>query len=175
MTKEVTKNKNSSCPKCGCSNIKVTTTEYEFPYGRGDDAVELKVNVPLITCSNCGLSVLDKNAQAIMHEAVCKHLGVMTPEEIRNIRESKDLSQAEFCRITKLGEATISRWERGVSIQNAAYDNYMFLLELPLNFERILKRNLEVEELDKTKEENEVSLTRTFPIGSPSFCKLAKM
>ena len=32
-----------------------------------------------------------------------------------------------------------------------------------------------VELPDETKEENEFSLTRTFPIGSPSFCKLATM
>jgi len=163
------------CGECGGKKIETVQEIYKFPYGVGTDAVELSCKVPVRHCVNCGFNFIDGEAEDLCHEEICKYLGVMAPEEIRNIRESKGLSQAEFCRITKLGEATMSRWERGVLIQNAAYDNYMFLLKLPLNFERILQRSLGVEKSDETKEENKFSLTKTFPKGSPSFCKLATM
>jgi len=139
MAKEITKNKNT-CPKCGSSNIEVTTTDYNFPYGRGDDTVELEANVPLITCSDCGLSVLDKKAQAIIHEAVCNHLGVMTPEQIKALRGLYKLIQKQFCEVTKLGGATLSRWERGIVIQNSAYDNYLYLLGFIENIDRLQQR-----------------------------------
>lgn len=163
------------CSECGSSNIKTKEEEYKFEYGVGKEAVELKVIVPLRTCGNCGCSFLDGEAEDLCHKEICRHLGVMSPSQIKDLRKLYNLTQAEFCRITKLGEATMSRWERGVLIQNAAYDNYMFLLKLPLNFERIRKRGLGEEELDEAKEEKERSLTKTIPMWSPGFHKLAKV
>jgi putative zinc finger/helix-turn-helix YgiT family protein len=129
------------CSDCGSHNVKTKEEEYSFEYGVDDERVELKAIVPIRICSDCGHSFLDCEAEDKCHDAVCKYKGVMTPSEIMEIRKSYGLTQAEFCKITKLGDATLSRWERGALIQNAAYDYYLYLLKYPLNFEKIRKYN----------------------------------
>jgi DNA-binding transcriptional regulator YiaG len=65
----------------------------------------------------------------------------MTPAEVRAVRQKAgSLSRAEFARITRLGEATIGRWERGELIQNAANDQLLYLLTFPENVVRLRDR-----------------------------------
>ncbi len=129
------------CPDCGSSNIKTCQKDYIFPYGSGGNKVELVANVPVRTCSDCGFSFLDSAAEDICHKAVCQHLGVMTPSQIKDLRNLYGLTQAQFSEITKLGEATLSRWERGILIQNQAYDNYLYLLGFRKNFDVLRSRD----------------------------------
>ncbi len=111
--------------------------EHTFPYGLDDSAVELTVSLPVRICSSCGFEFLDHEAEILKHEAVCAHLGVLSPKEIRGIREAYDLSRNEFAQVTGLGEATLNRWENGIKIQTLANDRYLRLLALPLNMQRL--------------------------------------
>ncbi len=130
-----------SCPECGSERIVTETIDHRFPYGQEDSAVELSARIPVRRCEECGDEFLDDEAEDLMHEAVCRHLGVMTPSEVRAIRQQcGSLSRAEFARITRLGEATIGRWERGQLIQNAAYDQLLHLLTFPENLTRLRQR-----------------------------------
>jgi len=138
-----------SCPECGSGNVKTSEEEYSFPYGVGEYAVNLKPRVPIRTCSDCGFSFLDHFGEGICHEAVCKHLGVMTPSQIKALRGLYELTQAQFSEITKLGEATLSRWERGVVIQNQAYDNYLYLLGFKENFQMVREHGESTELLEQ--------------------------
>jgi putative zinc finger/helix-turn-helix YgiT family protein len=108
-----------------------------FPYGEGSEAVELEVLVPVQKCSKCGFEYIDDAAEDIRHEAVCRHLGVLTPDEIREVREEYGFSRAEFSRLSRLGEATLTRWENGSLIQNNAYDQFLRLLRYPENIRRL--------------------------------------
>ena len=63
-----------------------------------------------------------------MSEAVYRHHGLLSPWEIRAIRERRKLSRKAFAEITGLGEATIKRWETGAITQNRANDRYLRLL-----------------------------------------------
>ncbi len=65
------------------------------------------------------------------HEAVCRHLGLLTPAEIRGLRERYNLSRAAFARMTGFGDATLARWEKGEVVQNASSDRYLRLLTDP--------------------------------------------
>ncbi len=130
-----------SCPDCESDRVVTEWIDHRFPYGREETSVELSARVPVRRCEECGDQFLDAEAEDLMHEAVCRHLGVMTPREVRDIRrQSGGLSRAEFARITRLGEATIGRWERGELIQNAAYDQLLYLLTFPENLVRIRER-----------------------------------
>ena len=102
--------------------------EHAFRYGAGTSAVELNVTLPVRVCRSCGFEFLDHEAETLQHEAVCAHLGVLTPKEIRGIRRMHGMSRAEFSRVTGLGEATLNRWENAILIQNAANDRYLRLL-----------------------------------------------
>ena len=129
------------CPNCSATDIRTNWVDETFPYGVGPDAVNLTARLPLRTCSKCAYEYYDEEAEDARHEAVCRHLGVQTPAEIEALRKKYSLSRAEFARLTKLGEATIARWERGALIQNTANDRYLYLLRWPENFERL--RDLE--------------------------------
>ena len=74
--------------------------KHTFTYGLGDSAVELPVNLPVRICSSCGFEFLDHESEILKHEAVCVHLGVLSPKEIRAIREAYGLSRNEFAQVT---------------------------------------------------------------------------
>lgn len=111
---------------------KVTT----FLYGEGADAVSLNAIVPVWTCSNCDEEYTDGAAEIARHEAVCRHLGRLTPDDLRKLREARGYSQETWAAFTRIGIASIKRWETGNQIQNAALDQYLRLLADKVVFER---------------------------------------
>ena len=53
----------------------------------------------------------------------------MTGEEIRNLRHSFALSQAQFEAILGIGAKTVVRWENGTQAQTKAMDNVLKMLQ----------------------------------------------
>ena len=119
------------CPVCGVGRLHPKVVTERFPYDDdGTEAMVVAENVPVEICDNpeCGEELSGPEAARIRHEAICRALGLLTPGEIRAIRERLGLTQAEFARMTRLGEATICRWERGRLLQNPAMDRYLRLI-----------------------------------------------
>ena len=116
-----------TCEMCGTPGLKTELVRDPFIYGVGDDAVELVADIPVQTCLSCG-PYTDDEAEDIRHDQVCRHLGVLKPTEIRDLRTKYRLSRAELARITGLGESSIARWERRQVIQNVGNDRYLRLL-----------------------------------------------
>jgi putative zinc finger/helix-turn-helix YgiT family protein len=127
----------ASCGFCGESRVSTRLEDDRFQYGDGNDAAQIVAVIPVHHCGSCGAEFTDDAAEDIRHDAVCRHLGVLTPSEIRHIRESRQLSRAEFARLTRIGEATLARWERGSLIQNAGYDQLLRLLRHDENVARL--------------------------------------
>ena len=127
-----------TCFDCD-SPVGKTWATHAFTYGLGAAAVELTVDIPIHVCPSCGLEFLDDEAETLKHEAVCAHLGVLSPNEIRGIRRMHGMSRAAFSKATRLGEATLNRWENGILIQSAANVRYLRLLKDANNM-RLLKR-----------------------------------
>lgn len=119
------------CPQCGKDSITTRWMLDSFKYGTGDSAVTLQVDLPVRRCRACDLRFLDHEGERLRHEAVCRHLGVLSPAEIFGIRKVYGMSRAAFAEVSGLGEATLSRWESGAVIQNLANDRYLRLLSLP--------------------------------------------
>lgn len=128
-----------SCPVCGERGVRTAWTRTQFPYGVGADTVTLSAIVPVQICQSCGFEFLDHDAERLRHEAVCVHLAVLAPSDIKKIRDDQGMSRADFARVTRFGEATVARWERGELIQSAANDRYLRLLQDPEVFERLLR------------------------------------
>lgn len=118
------------CPQCGNDTLTTHWHQDTFKYGTGDSVVTLKVDLPVRSCQSCDLQFLDHEGESLRHEAVCRHLGLLTPNEILGIRKTYGMSRAAFAEITGLGEATLARWENGAVIQNQANDRYLRLLSL---------------------------------------------
>lgn len=128
------------CPSCSSANVQSTLVDTSFLYGQGQSAVLLEVQLHAYECMDCGLEYVDDSAEDLKHQAVCRHLGVFAPAEVAAIRNSTGMSRANFAQLTKIGEATLGRWERGALIQNASHDQFLYLLTFPDNVVRLLNR-----------------------------------
>ena len=117
-----------ACPQCEGA-VETIPHQHTFRYGSGNSAADIKVTLPVRRCAICEFEFLDEEGHRLKHDAVCRHLGVLTPREILRIRERHGLSRAAFARVTKLGEASLQRWETGTVIQTQANDRYLRLLD----------------------------------------------
>ena len=117
-----------TCPLCGNAGITTSWNPDVFNYGSGESMVELTVDVPVRQCKACDFEYLDDEAERLKHGAVCRHLGVLSSEEIRHIRKGFGMTQAVFAQVTGIGVASLNRWENGLTIQTHAYDRYLRLL-----------------------------------------------
>ena len=120
-----------NCPQCGAESVATFWHHDTFNYGSGDAAVTLHVELPVRHCSACDFEFLDHEGEQLKHAVVCRHLGVLTPTEIRVIRKGHGMTRAAFANVTGLGEATLNRWENGAVVQNLANDRYLRLLAAP--------------------------------------------
>jgi putative zinc finger/helix-turn-helix YgiT family protein len=128
------------CPTCDSPNVGTEYVEQSFKYGVGDDAEDIGCTVPLRVCRSCGTQFIDEEGERARHEAVCRHLGLMTPAEVQAVRDRYAATQAEFSELTGIGEASLSRWENGSSLQSKAYDNFLYLLTSGENYRRLMDR-----------------------------------
>lgn len=135
-----------TCAMCGSSEVTTRLEMDSFEYGSGDTKVNLEVEIPVHNCSECSFEFTDHSADLLQHEAVCRHLGLLAPSEVRAVRKS--MSRAEFSRQTGIGEASLNRWEKGAVIQNVAMDNYLYLLRAHGNFEALQKRRDSTESME---------------------------
>lgn len=80
-------------------------------------------------CTGCGegfyapgqLEALEQRAAA----AIRDEDGVLSPGEIRALREEMGLSQAGLEQLLGVGAKTVVRWERGTVVPNRATDNLL--------------------------------------------------
>lgn len=119
------------CPQCEGDEINTRWVDDVMTWGSGDVKSRIPVSVPVRTCPACDLQYIDQHGERLRHEAICRHLGVLSPADIRKIRHGYGMTRAAFAHATGLGEATIGRWENGLVIQNHANDRYVRLLAMP--------------------------------------------
>jgi len=158
-----------SCPNCGSVRVESRAEREPFSYGIGDKAVELYSTISVRKCADCGFEFTDEAAENSRHEAVCRHLGVLPPADILKIRKESGLSRAEFARLTRIGEASLHRWENGLLIQNPAMDNYLRLLAYPENIQRLRDKVSPPKFQDTNPAERSSGATETAPINVVQF------
>lgn len=129
------------CLECGSSRLKEDLKEQQFPYGPASARTILTASIPVFTCQDCGYEFFDERGESARHDAVCIHLGVQTPNVIRDVREAAGLSRVEFCKIGGFGIASLQRWETGEVIPNSSSDRLIYLLGFPENISRLRARN----------------------------------
>lgn len=125
------------CPQCDSPRLVSKQVEDRFPYGSGANAVELSARIPVQQCQECGLEFSGEEAEAARHEAICRHLHLLAPREIAAIRQRYGLSRVAFAEVTRIGTATLGRWENGEIVQNPAMDAYMRLVARGSVFEEL--------------------------------------
>ena len=117
-------------PACSHRTLEPRIIRDEFDYGSDDDRVKIVIEaVKVLVCAACGEVFYGPEAEHAQHRAICKAYHLMTPEEIKGVREQLGKTQEEFAELTGIGVATLSRWEKGRLMQTRAHDNYLRLLQ----------------------------------------------
>lgn len=120
-------------------------------YSVKDEKVEIEAEVCI--CESCGEELFDKELDELNIERALsvyrKKHGLLSPDEIKAIRENYGLSQRAFSKLLKWGEITMNRYEMG-AIQDKAHNNTLILLKNPQNMLNILDNNASV--LSQAKE-----------------------
>jgi putative zinc finger/helix-turn-helix YgiT family protein len=125
------------CPECESTSIETRIQAETFLYGVEPESIQISATVPVQRCQSCGFEWFDHLAEVAKHEAVCRHLGLLTPREVRAIREKHGLSKVKLAELTHIGIATISRWERGIQLQSPGYDKFLRLISYSDNVVRL--------------------------------------
>ena len=93
----------------------------------------------------------------VAYDAYKKKKGLLTTEEIKNIRKKYELTQKEYALAIGVGEITIHRFENG-TIQTDSIDSVMRLSNIPQNMENLIIKNKD--KLDKKVLEKTLSIIR---------------
>jgi HTH-type transcriptional regulator/antitoxin MqsA len=83
-------------------------------------------------CTQCGEAYLDLDATEHLQQDAVRQLresrGLLTPPQIRSLRDSLELSQAGLEKLLGTGPKTVVRWEKGTVFQSVTADKLMRLL-----------------------------------------------
>lgn len=139
------------CVNCG-KEVKtrvIKKTEEFIVYG---EPIEIEANV--LVCEKCGNELfdekLDEESLQKAYSAYREKHKLLSPEEIKAIREQYGLSQRSFAKLLNWGDKTIFRYENG-SLQDKVHDSFLKFLRNPENMKEYLEDN-ELSISRKTKE-----------------------
>ena len=94
--------------------------------------VEIKSDEIVVYCDKCGRPVFLYDAEKInqikLYDAYKRKKGLLTTEEIIEIRKKYGLSQTELAKAIKVGKKNIARYELG-GVQDACIDLLIRLLD----------------------------------------------
>ena len=86
----------------------------------------------VFTCQECEESFFDPKEQREIEKLLTderrKIDGLLTSQEIKDIRQQFKMTQVEFARILRVGEKTFARYESGQASQGYAMDNLLRIL-----------------------------------------------
>jgi DNA-binding transcriptional regulator YiaG len=76
-------------------------------------AETIKVKVPAWRDPKDGEVYLDGDALELLDRAKARHLGLLTPEQIKQLRLRLGLTQKQISELLQIGQKTWTRWETG--------------------------------------------------------------
>lgn len=100
------------------------------------------VDVTYLVCESCGTERVDESAGDPAEMAFAeyrKRHGLLTPEQIKGIREQWALSQSAFATLLGMSQATINRYESG-SLQERTHDELIRSCDDRSHMENLFRR-----------------------------------
>lgn len=133
--------KGAFCPNCEEYTETILGVEKEVYHVRGE-SIEIEAEIAI--CKKCGMKVFDekrdsRNLEKAYEKYRDKH-NLLSPDEIRKIRERYGLSQRALSRLLGWGEITIHRYESG-AVQDNVHNSTLHLIEDPQNMQKFFKAN----------------------------------
>ena len=133
--------KGAFCPNCE-EYTEATLGEEKEVYNVRGEPIEIEAEI--VTCQECGEKILDEDRDSRNLEKAYslyreKH-NLLSPDEIRLIREKYGLSQRALSRLLDWGEITVHRYENG-AIQDNVHNNFLRFVEDPQNMRKLFEAN----------------------------------
>lgn len=117
--------------KCGeCGEYAVLRQTFAYALEMQHDGRMYSINIPDLRaprCTKCEKIVIDSEASRQVSAELRRHVGLLTPEEIRANREKLKLTQKQLADQLGIAESTLCRWETGGQIQQRAMDRMLRL------------------------------------------------
>lgn len=143
---------NKFCPDC-LERQEFVEVSYDEDFHIKQETIT--VNSSYLKCTECSNEILipgkeDDNIQEA-YTIYRQRKNLLTPEEIKNIRESYNLSQRTLAKILGWSHATLSRYETG-ALQSVSHNNELILIKEPSNMLILLninKENVSASEYDE--------------------------
>ena len=133
--------KDAFCPNCE-EYTKTTLGIEKEAYNVRGEPIEIKAEV--VICQKCGAKIFDEKRDSRNLEKAYSHYrekhNLLSPDEIRTIREKYGLSQRALSRLLGWGEITIHRYESG-AVQDNVHNSTLRLIEDPQNMQKFFKAN----------------------------------
>ncbi len=96
------------------TDFKMRPFEVHIPNLDGDGIAEtIRIEVPVRIDPESGEEILTPEAHELIEKTKARRMGLMSPDEIRELRERFDLTQEEMSGLLQIGAKTYTRWESG--------------------------------------------------------------
>lgn len=132
---------NILCICCESRNTYVTERTRTLKIGAREITV---ANDQITACHDCGTTFYtadqSTNAERRLIDARKEQEGLLTSSQIKALRNSLDLSQAQLEAALGVGAKTVVRWENGTAVQSKALDDVLRLIQLDPDNLRLLVR-----------------------------------
>ena len=128
-----------SCPHCerkGTLHLETVTDEVTIRTTLG--SFQTAITYSQVVCDSCEEAFTDAAGAAVYDSEIESKRKAFVAAQVRQIRELTGLSRSEFLAITKLGDASLTRWETGAGEPTAAYASFLVLLRLPENLRHLV-------------------------------------
>ena len=95
--------------------IAITSKQPVFiPNANGDGVAEtIMQEVPAWKDPKTGAIYLDGEAHEMLDAVKARHMGILLPDQLRDMRNAIGLTQKKMAELLQLGEKTWTRWETG--------------------------------------------------------------
>jgi putative zinc finger/helix-turn-helix YgiT family protein len=98
------------------ATTKTATFQVQIPNLDGDGIAEtVPIEVQVYLDPETGEEVLTQESLDLIEKTQARHMGLMSPEEIKELRRRLDLTQQEISELLQIGQKTYTRWENGRS------------------------------------------------------------
>jgi len=115
--------------KCNqCAKKQVELKKISFDANVRHDGRDYSFKIPkleIMVCKDCKEKVFTERVDRQINAAMRKHIGLMSPAEIRDGIKRIGMSQKEVAECLGLAEATLSRWLNETQIQSRSMDRLL--------------------------------------------------
>lgn len=116
------------CPECGKVEVRPATIAYDAEVKHDSRLHEFHITrLSVNKCAACGEVLFGNVSNDQVTQALREHLGLLSPEQIRDALSKLGLKQKDFAERIGVAAETVSRWIGGTHIQSRAMDNLMRL------------------------------------------------